>query len=104
MFPINLSASLRPEWMPPAMPGPAAGAAAPEGLSFQGMLQGALSETAGLEQNAQTMIGRSLAGDESVSQVEVLTAVKKADLSMRMMLQIRNTLMEAYNEIKGMQF
>ena len=87
------------------MPAPAGKAeAAPGGVSFQGMIQNAITETAATEQNAQMMVGRALQNDPGVTQVEVLTAVKKADLSLRMMMQIRNTLMDAYNEIKGMQF
>jgi len=31
---------------------------------------------------------------------EVLTSVQKADLSFRMMMQIRNKLVQAYQEIK----
>ena len=104
-LPLNLSAGLRPEWIPPAMPSPSAPVeSTSSGLSFQGLMQNALTETASAEQNAQMMVGRALQNDPGVTQVEVLTAVKKADLSLRMMMQIRNTLMDAYNEIKGMQF
>ena len=35
-----------------------------------------------------------------VNAAEVLTAVQKADLSFRMMTQIRNKLVEAYQEVK----
>jgi flagellar hook-basal body complex protein FliE len=40
---------------------------------------------------------------EDVNQAEVLTAVQKADLAFRMMLQIRNKLIEAYREVTQMQ-
>ena len=35
-----------------------------------------------------------------VSPAEVLTAVQKADLAFRMMMQIRNKIMAAYDEVK----
>ena len=38
-----------------------------------------------------------------ITQVEVFSAFKKADLALRMLLQIRNGVLEAYNEIKQMQ-
>ncbi|VAX39805.1 hypothetical protein MNBD_PLANCTO02-2792, partial [hydrothermal vent metagenome] len=54
------------------------------------------------ELTAQAAIEESLAGGE-ITQVEVFTAMKKADLSLRMLMQIRNKVISAYNEIKGMQ-
>jgi len=39
----------------------------------------------------------------NVNQAEVLTAVQKADLAFRMMLQVRNKLMEAYRELQQIQ-
>ena len=45
-LPLNLSAGIRPEWIPPAMPSPAGKAEAASGLSFQGLMQNALTETA----------------------------------------------------------
>ena len=44
----------------------------------------------------------AISGGE-ITQVEVATALKKADLSLRMMLQVRNKLLDAYNEIRQMQ-
>ena len=73
-----------------------------DAASFQNLLASSLEETASLEHASQSAIGRSLAGDD-ISQVEVFSAVKKADLALRMMLQIRNKALEAYDEIKRMQ-
>ena len=39
----------------------------------------------------------------NVNQAEVLTAVQKADLAFRMMLQVRNKLIEAYHELQQIQ-
>ena len=73
-----------------------------DAASFQNLLASSLEETAALEHASQSAIGRSLSGDD-ITQVEVFSAVKKADLALRMMLQIRNKTLEAYDEIKRMQ-
>lgn len=81
-------------------------AAAPGGKpdieSFRDLVFQALGEANGLGQAGQNAVAESLAGGD-ITQVEVLTAVKKADLALRMMLQIRNKLLESYNEIKQMR-
>jgi len=71
-------------------------------VRFQEMLLNALGQTTALDQSAQAAIEQSLAGGD-VTQVEVFSAVKKADLALRMTLQIRNKLLEGFNEIKQMQ-
>ena len=55
-----------------------------------------------LDQSAQSAVERSLSGGD-VTQVEVLTEMKKADLALRMMIQVHNKIFDAYNEIKQMQ-
>lgn len=68
-------------------------------VSFQGMLLDSLSETSAMEQQAQTAIEKSLTGGD-ITQVEVVSAVKKADMALRLMLQIRNKLYDAYQEVQ----
>ena len=38
-----------------------------------------------------------------INEAEVLTAVQKADLAFRMLLQVRNKLIEAYREVQQIQ-
>ena len=38
-----------------------------------------------------------------ITQVEAITAMKKADLALRLMIQFANKIMDAYTEIKQMQ-
>lgn len=71
-------------------------------LSFQNLLLDGLSQVNGMEHAAQSAIEQSLTGGD-ITNVEVFTAVKKAELSLSMMLEIRNKLLEAYDEIKQMQ-
>ena len=85
----------------PPRPTPGAGPAA-DAASFQDLLLGSLRRTNALQQEARQAIEAGLTGGD-VSQIEVFTAVKKADLAMRMMLQVRNKLVEAYQEIQQMR-
>lgn len=52
--------------------------------------------------NAQSKISGSLL-DESLTSAEVYSSVKKADLALRAVLQIRNKLLDAYQEIQQMR-
>lgn len=83
-----------------------AGSAPPaksDDAGFQQLLKDALQSTASMQAHAQQTIQDRLAG-EDITNVEVFSDVRKADLALRMMLQIRNKLLEAYNELKQMQF
>ena len=44
-----------------------------------------------------------LATGGDVNPAEVLTAVQKADIAFQMMIQVRNKLVDAFTEIKGIQ-
>ena len=77
---------------------PDAVAAAP----FQDLLLGMLRSTNDLQQQADAAIEESLIGGD-ISQIEVFASVKKADLALRMMLQVRNKLVEAYQEVQQLR-
>ena len=95
--------STLPGWMAlPELADSAATAAGARNVSFSQLLVDSLSETSQLDMQAQHAIQQQLAG-EDISQVEVFTAVKKADLSLRMMLQIRNKLVDAWQEIQQLR-
>jgi flagellar hook-basal body complex protein FliE len=70
--------------------------------SFADMLLEQLGQANALEQSAQSAVEKSLTGGD-ISQVEVLAEMKKADLALRMMIQVHNKIFDAYNEIKQMQ-
>ena len=82
---------------PPARQGD--DAAAPR---FQELLFRSIEQVSELDRQSQGEIAGLLTGDD-LTQAEVFTAVKKADLAFRTMLQIRNKLVEAYNEVKNMR-
>lgn len=68
-------------------------------VDFQALLMNSLGETNAMQQTAQSAIETSLTGGD-ITQVEVVTAVKKADMALRLMVQIRNKLYDAYQEIQ----
>ena len=97
--PISLSGGFSP--LPPLL-SPAtessASSRAAGGLHFQDVLMKSLEQVNELDRQSQSMIAGALTG-EDYTQAEVFTAVKKADLAFRSMLQIRNKILDAYNEL-----
>ncbi|MCA9015266.1 MAG: flagellar hook-basal body complex protein FliE [Planctomycetaceae bacterium] len=72
------------------------------GLSFKDMMLQSLDNVNQLQVQSDRAIEGGLLG-EDITQAEVFTSIKKADLALRMMVQMRNKLLEAYNEIQNMQ-
>lgn len=100
--PLPPSTSVAPRLVEVTGGRPAAGPAPPAGAGFQDWLVRSLEQTSELDRQAQSAVARMLTGDD-LTQAEVLTAVKQADLAFRTMLQIRNKLLEAYNELKNLR-
>jgi flagellar hook-basal body complex protein FliE len=92
--------------LPPAFDtreSPISGSPSPEGaLSFQDVLLQSLEQVNSLDRESQSAVAAGLTGGD-LTQAEIFTAMKKADLAFRTMLQIRNKLVEAYNEVKNMR-
>lgn len=73
-----------------------------EGSSFAETLRGALDEMGQLQTQADTKVAGVL--DGSGADVHTaLIAVEKADLSFQLMMQVRNKIVSAYEEISRMQ-
>ncbi len=72
-------------------------------VGFQQMLLEALQSTQDLSNQSQAAVQQNLLGDE-LSLVESFTAMREADLALKLTMQIRNKLMDAYNEIQQMRF
>lgn len=79
----------------PAGPGP-------EIANFQQALSGALQQTNQYALQADTMV-KKLAAGEVTDLHQVMIAVEKAGLSLQMTMQVRNKMVEAYQEIMRMQ-
>lgn len=72
------------------------------GQDFQAYLKQALGEVNDLQQQANRAIQQLVAGERGDLQ-ETIIALERADVSFRLMMQIRNKVLEAYQEIVRMQ-
>lgn len=88
-----------PLTLPPASTGSPEAAGA---NSFKDMLLNSLSEVNSMQLDANRAV-EALATGEDVSPGEVMTAVQKADLAFRMMMQIRNKLVSAYQDVQNIR-
>jgi len=87
-----------------AIPQPSAAPAASgksTGGSFGSVLQDAIQQVNGLEINSQKEVDKFLNDDADVH--SVMMALEKADLSFQMMMQVRNKIVSAYQEIMKSQ-
>lgn len=91
-----------PPGPPPLAPAGKEAAASGDAPQFGNMLLQSLNHVNGIEQSAQAAVEQGFTGDD-VTQIEAMTSMKKADLALRLMIQVRNKIMDAYAEIKQMQ-
>ena len=70
--------------------------------SFAELLSSGVSQVNDMQQGADAQVHELLTGGD-VSQAEVLTAVQKADIAFRLLVQVRNKLMAAYDEINAIR-
>jgi flagellar hook-basal body complex protein FliE len=69
---------------------------------FKNLLLEALDHVNNMQKDADAAV-EQLATGQDVNPAEVLTSIQKADMTFRMMLQIRNKLVQAYQEIKDIR-
>jgi len=70
---------------------------------FLGVLHSAMNDMQQLQGQAETKVAGVLEGTGSDVH-SALIAVEKADLSFQLMMQVRNKIVSAYEEISRMQF
>ncbi|MCC6493278.1 MAG: flagellar hook-basal body complex protein FliE [Pirellulales bacterium] len=83
---------------PPARSAVAAG----ETSSFKDVLLKSIDEVNTMQQQADQAVENMLTGGDA-DPAAVLTAVQKADLAFRMMMQMRNKVLQAYQEVKDIR-
>ncbi len=81
---------------------PAGPQAARGSPSFQDFLLDSIAEVNSMQQAADRAVEKLVTGGD-VSPAEVLTAVQKADIAFRMLLQVRNKMVEAYQEVQAIR-
>jgi flagellar hook-basal body complex protein FliE len=79
-----------------------AGAGQAGETEFKNVLLDSIKQVNSMQQDADHAVESLFTGGD-VDPAQVLTAVQKADLAFRMMMQIRNKLTSAFQEIKGIQ-
>ena len=72
------------------------------GQKFSQVLKNSIAEVSNLEADANKAVEALFSG-ERVTVAEVMTAVDKAKLAFDMLLQIRNKLLDAYNDVRQMR-
>lgn len=78
------------------------GQASGSGQAFKNFLIESIGHVNNMQQDANKLVEQLTTGGD-VNLAEVMTMVQKADMSFRMMVQIRNKLMQAYQEIKDIR-
>ena len=87
---------------PPTGPNRPADGKVEPGRDFKSLLMKSINEVSRL-QNEADQATMNLAAGATDNVADVFTAVKKAELAFQTLMQIRNKLMDAYDEIKQMR-
>jgi flagellar hook-basal body complex protein FliE len=98
----NISSSL------PVFPGteatrPTAPSSAGGEGGFGATLKNAISQVNDLSDSSDQKVGELLQGDRSDIH-NVMVAVEKADIAFQLMMQVRNKIVNAYQEVSKLQF
>lgn len=70
--------------------------------SFKNLLMDSIQNVNSMQHQADQAVEAMFTG-EDVNPAEVLTAVQKADLAFRLTMQMRNKVMDVYQEIKDIR-
>jgi flagellar hook-basal body complex protein FliE len=71
-------------------------------VPFRDLMLGAVQEVNQMQQDADIAVETMMTGGD-IGTAEVLTAVQKADIAFKLMMQIRNKLVSAYQEIQNIR-
>ncbi len=94
------SLSINPAAIPRQMPAtPVSGS---EESSFKNFLLESIQNVNDMQVSADQAVETLMTGGDA-DPAEVLTAVQKADLAFRMMMQVRNKLMQVYQEVRDVR-
>lgn len=83
-------------------PGSASESAGVGGASFAETLKQAIDQVNDLQKSSDKA-AQNLATGRSDNVADVMIAAEKADIALRVMVQVRNKVLDAYNEIMKMQ-
>ena len=69
---------------------------------FKNVLLDSIQEVNAVQQEADQAVETMVTGGD-IQPAEVLTAVQKADLAFRMLMQVRNKIVAAYDEVRNIR-
>lgn len=96
---INSALPVAPSSMPQA---PGVDKAASGAGSFKDMLLDSIQDVNSMQQQADKAVETLMTGGDA-NPAEVMTAVQKADIAFRLMMQMRNKMMQVYQEVKDIR-
>ena len=70
---------------------------------FGGVLKSALNQVSGMQDSAAGQVN-TLMGGGNGDMSKVMVSVEKADVAFQLMMQVRNKIVNAYQDIEKMQF
>ena len=79
----------------------ATGGNGPQGPSFEDRLKGAVAEVNAKQQSADSAVEQVVAGKMGIH--EGMLSLQEASIAMKAMLQVRNKVISAYNDVMKMQ-
>ena len=82
----------------------AGSAAASKGASFTDAFQTAVGNVDSLQSSADQQVVNLLQGKGNTDAGQVTVSVEKADVAFQLMMQVRNKIVSAYQDIEKMQF
>lgn len=97
------ASELRSDKLRPNANGPVnIGSDAADAGSFKNVLRDAINQTNELQKSADVKV-QELATGKTTNISEVMMQVEKADIALRLMTQVRNKIIDAYQEVMKMQ-
>jgi flagellar hook-basal body complex protein FliE len=87
--------------IPRMMPAPSAPKSQAGGGSFGNLLKDAIQQVNDVEKSSQGELQKFLSNESDLH--SVMISLEKADLSFQMMMQVRNKIVQAYQEIMKSQ-
>jgi len=100
MNPIQLQSISTPILPPGQLSG--ASQVAKGSTSFKDFLLESIRQVNSMQQDADQAVEKLATGGD-VNPAEVLTAVQKADIAFRLMIEVRNKMVQAYEEVKNIR-
>jgi flagellar hook-basal body complex protein FliE len=98
----NVTLGPIPNFQAPSLPS-LGGETGAQGESFGSVLSNAVSKVNALNDDAASQVSNLLQGGQG-NLSDVMVAVEKADVSFQLMMQVRNKIVSAYQDIEKMQF